>query len=362
MTFNMAIQLPEVYTDDLLGWEIAPEANGNTRNARVYSLVYPPIGFFRFYGIGNGDDHGFYWPLGMEDKAPLVAFTSHDVGAINPENSDIERFYLCELARSGPRDEDVSATMADYRALAEKATGHPQPEEPADNISTDDVDALLRIDPHSPFLLTAVGDICLLDNDPEHAVEYYLKAVTRLPEYVAAHFGLALAYRRMRRAADMVRHLRETLVNSSAFYGGSFWRETWLPGNKMRNDWQRKSLLWLQRSNECPPDLDDDPFLRVVKDLRLELGVKESRDIAILQSLVDEYAQRNQCRESVRLWLRFGEHAAAETTSFRERLGLTPRHFGTRLSELLALAGLTRRAKLTNDMLSRMEKPDGMYL
>lgn len=319
-------------------------------------MIYPPIGFFSFYGIGNGDEHGLYWPLGQEDVPPLVAFTSHDVGSVIPESSNVERFYRCELSRSDGHE------LCDYRWLAERATGRPQPEKTDESIASDDFRGLLAVDPESPFLLTAVGDLSFEDGDLERATEHYLKAVTRLPEYLAAHFALALCYRRMQRPAEVVVHLRKTLVSSTLFYGGSFWRETCLPAISIRNDWQRKSLMWLQRRRDCPPELEDDPFLREVNNLTFERGIKESRDFDILNALIDEYVARSQPLESVRLWLLYGERAAAETTSFRERLGLTPRAFGTRLIELLRLAGLTARADLAADMLSRLFKPDGRYL
>lgn len=360
---QVIMQLPITYCDSILGWEVSPlPADGDGAGTQAYSFVYPPIGFFPFYGLGNGDCHGLYWPLRMEEESPLVAMTSHDVGSIIPENSDVERLYRCELSRSDSARTDLGGTLEAYRWLAEQATGRTQYEEADESFLPDDFAGLLTVDPNSPFLLAAVADVHLQANEPGQAIEFYSRAVSILPEYVAAHFGLALAYRRTRRAADAVRHLRESLLNPSAFYGGSFWAETYLPGNSMRNDWERKSLMWLQRSSERPTELADDPFLDAVKQLTLETGVKESGDIPILQSLIDTYLERDQPFEAVRLWMILGERAAGETTSFRERLGLTPRVFGTRLSELFRLAGLSRRAQLTDDMLTRHAKPNGLYL
>lgn len=344
-------QLPEVYY----------------AGARVYSLIYPPIGFLPFYEIGNGDDHGYYWPLGREESPPLIAMSSHDTGSIIPENSQIVRFYACQVARERAELEDEEDEFEDsfssadeYRSIVEAAIGKSLPDDVIAPVQADDIRGLLELDPESPFLLTAVGDLCMQDNDVEQAIHYYGQAVEHLPEYVAAHFALALAYRRQRQRTEAMHHLREALVGNPVFYGGSFWAETWLPGNKMRNDWRRKSLMWLQQYSQQASV--DDPLIAAACELQFQEGVKESPDFEIFESLIVEYLDRGQPVEAVKIWMLYGHRAAEETVSFRSRLGLTSKRYGERLIELLDLAKLNRRAQLVRDMVTRLQSPEGNHL
>lgn len=78
--------------------------------------------------------------------------------------------------------------------------------------------------------------------------------------------------------------------------------------------------------------------------------------------MVDEYLRCEQPLDAIFLWLNVGDRAALETTPFRERYGFTARSYGTRLATLLRDAGLERRAKLVDNMIATMEKPEGLYL
>ena len=99
-----------------------------------------------------------------------------------------------------------------------------------------------------------------------------------------------------------------------------------------------------------------------VHELTLNTGVAESRDIELLLEMVDEYHRRGRSLDAILLWITVGDRAALETTSFRERYGITARSFGNRLANLLRDAGIGRRAELVENMLSMMEKPEGLYL
>jgi hypothetical protein len=48
--------------------------------------VYPPVGYLRWtvLEVGNGDDYGYYWPVGREDRDPIVCATEHDAGRVVP--------------------------------------------------------------------------------------------------------------------------------------------------------------------------------------------------------------------------------------------------------------------------------------
>src|SRR4051794_30307798 len=48
--------------------------------------AYPPAGYlpWNVLEVGNGDTYGFYWPLGMEDRPPIVCTLLHDAGMLLP--------------------------------------------------------------------------------------------------------------------------------------------------------------------------------------------------------------------------------------------------------------------------------------
>jgi hypothetical protein len=95
--------MPTEYDDDILNVEGGSYPDGTPIKTRVHSLVYPPIGFFPFAGTGNGDYHGFYWPIGREERPPLVAYSSHDAYALIPEHGDLTSAGRCQLARDEDR-------------------------------------------------------------------------------------------------------------------------------------------------------------------------------------------------------------------------------------------------------------------
>lgn len=351
------MKLPTQYDDDLLGYEKGISRDPAPSLPRVYSLIFPPIGFFPFYGIGNGDYHGFYWPTGREHGPPIVAFSSHDAWALIPEHSGVEAIFACELARNKD-DED---SLDGYRELVTRALGMSPVEHDVRGVAPDDYVQLLRFDPSSAFYLCAAGDVLFAKNELAPAERRYRDSLVQLPEYVAAHFGLASVLRRQRRGEEAAIHLRKALVGPSAFYGGSFWSDTSLPG-AFRGDWNRKALMWLQRSKPVHESLIDDPFIKRIHDLTFQTGLAENPDMEILQSVVDEYAIAGEYAEAARVWQLIGERAAMETTSFRERFSLNPSTYGNRLAELLALSGNDLRATLVRNMLAAMEKPEGRYL
>jgi tetratricopeptide (TPR) repeat protein len=236
---------------------------------------------------------------------------------------------------------------------------------PADNgirgVACDDFCELLSLDSASPFYLCACGDLALANNELESAEQHYQKSLAELPEYVAAHFGLACVLRRQRRADELAIHLRKSLIGPLAFYGGSFWADNSLPGS-FRKDWQRKALLWLQGCQVGDELLKSDSFIARMDELTFQPGVAERSDVDVLQTIVDEYATAGAYSEAALVWQLIGDCASAETTTFRQRYGLNPTRYGTRLAELLELAGNVTRAALVKSMLAAMEKPEGLYL
>jgi hypothetical protein len=375
--------MPTEFSDDVLGHDSPPgscypdDTPIVVTERTTYSVLWPPLGFFPFYHIGNGDAYGFYWPVGREEQPPIVAFTNHDVGSLIPVNSGIEGLLRCRLATSDERvddednedDDEMYAedkeSTDDLRDLCEdyllRQNGQLPDSKMTDNVPSTDYPRLFELDPNSPFLLCATADLQVASNQHEAAEQAYLNSIARLPEYAAAHFGLASLLRRQQRAAEATVHLREVLLGSRSLIGRSFWSNVALPGS-FRNDCLRKSLAWLQGANKLHPSLAEDCFVRVIDQLKLQSGLAKSTDIDILQTVVDQYAAESKFAEAARVWQLIGEMAAAETTSFRERYGLKPATFCMRWAELLELSGNPRRAALLRDIVSRLSKPDGLYL
>lgn len=348
--------MPTVYDDAILNVEDDFYPDDNVPTTTVYSIVYPPVGFFPFAATGNGDFHGLYWPIGREDGPPLVAYSSHDAYALIPEYGDLAAAGRCRLAC----DEDRDLNFEFKSAL--DAANVPQPTiDISEVVAVDDHKQLLTLDPNSPFRNCAVADLLIAENELDEAEAHYRKAIELLPEYGAAHFGLGYLLRRTRRHSLASIYLRKSLLCPLAFWGGCFWADHILPGS-FRADWARKALLWLKQLKEPDDSLRDDPFMQNVPALTLDTGVAESRDIELSLAMVDDYHQRGQFLDAVFVWITVGDRAELETTSFRERYGLTPRVFGTRLAGLLRDAGIDRRAELVENMISMMDKPEGLYL
>jgi len=350
------MQMPTVYDDDILNVEGGSYPDGTATRTTVYSIVYPPVGFFPFAGTGNGDYHGFYWPIGREHRPPLVAYSSHDAYALIPEHGDLTSAGRCQLAR----DEDRKLTYEFESAF--DAANVPRPTiSISDVVAVDDHKQLLTLDPGSPFRNCAVADQLIAENKLDESEAHYRRAIELLPEYGAAHFGLGYLLRRTRRQSLASIHLRKSLICPLAFWGGCFWADHILPGS-FRPDWARKALLWLQQLKEPDESLRDDPFMQNVQALTLDTGVAENRDIELSMAMVDDYHKREQFLDAVFVWITVGDRAALETTSFRERYGLTARSFGNRLADLFRDAGIDRRAELVDNMISVMSKPEGLYL
>lgn len=350
------MKMPTVYDDDILRIEHGFCPVGEPKRTKVYSIVYPPVGFFPFAGIGNGDYYGFYWPIGREDSPPMVTYSSHDAYALIPEHGNLSSAARCQLALDEGRE------LTHDFATALDATGVPRPTiDRTDAIAVDDHQQLLVLDPDSPFRNCAVADLMVGRNELNDAEHHYRRAIELLPEYGAAHFGLGNLLRRTRRQCDASIHLRKALMCPIVFWGGCFWAEHVLPGS-FRHDWARKALLWLQQTRDPDESIRDDPFFQNVKHLSFQPSVAEGRDFELYTAMVDSYRSRGQFFDAVYLWITVGERAALETTSFRERHGFTARSYADRLVSLLRDTGIERRAKLVENMISIMNKPHGLYL
>lgn len=300
-----------------------------------YALVYPPVGFFRWpiCSLGNGDDYGYYWPVGREDADPIVALMSHDCGTLNPISSSTEA-----LAREGTSRE-LTALMSQGEGQMENS----EEDEPERELPT--LEDRLRLDDRSPYLLVANADVALARNDVSLAESMYLKAVELLPEYTAAHFGLAMLYRRTRRPAQAISWMLEVIRSPLSFCGASFWADTSLsPDFLNRTDYRRKCLMWLQQTRgEQAPEVEADPLFQARHRLTLAYGVTTNDDYHIYEDAIESYVNQGRITDAVRLTMTYGDLMICETTPFRERYNFTPDGFRQRLKRLFRLGNLDRR-------------------
>lgn len=297
-----------------------------------YAVVYPPVGFLRWSigSLGNGDDYGYYWPVGREDADPLVALMSHDCRALNPIASSIEG--LAQLRTC----QDVSAF---FRAGA--APENVDEEEPTD------FSERLHLDERSPYLLVANGDIALGANDLDRAESLYLKAVEALPEYTAAHYGLVVLYRRRRQIAEAIQWMVEAIRLPLSFRGASFWSSTYLPTDQVnRHDYRRKCLVWLQQARPGQAaTVASDPLFQARERLTFAYGVTTNDDYLIYDEAIERYIQQGQAVNAVKLALTYGELMEGETTPFQERYGFTIPGHRQRLLRLFRAANLESRTR-----------------
>ena len=295
--------------------------------------IYPPVGFqpWPIGGLGNGDEYGYYWPVGRESTDPLVAMTSQDCWALIPVASSLE-----SLARLGDCEE-VNWLV------------HGEPDGTADESDDEKVTLSwaerLAIDPDSPHLLVANADAAMAKNELDKSESQYLRAIHLLPEYTAAHFGLAMLYRRLRKPELAIRSMLETIRSPLCFQGASFWSETSLPLN--RNDYRRKCLMWLQQAKvDDVPSSATDPLFAVRDQLTFATGVKTIDDFALYDQVIEQYTAAGRVLDAIRLLMLVGELMMCETVSFRERSAFTFAAFRGRLLSLFRLGAIERAAFL----------------
>jgi hypothetical protein len=335
------MHLPATYARLLDRW--GTPAEQEVRPVPDYGLVYPPVGFLEWSigQVGNGDCYGYYWPVGREDRDPVVALMSHDCGALNPIASSIEA-----LARLGTC-RDLTALLATGDFPADEEDEEDDAEEVDGPEEAPDVQGRLGLDDRSPYLNVASADLALSQNDTGRAESLYLKAAEVLPEYTAAHYGLALLNRRLRRPQEAIRWMLEAIRSPLAFRGASFWASTYLPPERVnREDYRRKCLLWLQQARpEQAGAAADDPLFRARHRLTFAYGVEANDDYLIYDEAVEAYVRQGRAVDGIRLAMAYGELMMSETTPFRERCGFTLEGHRQRLLRLYRAAGLESRTR-----------------
>jgi hypothetical protein len=254
----------------------------NLSNVGALSWVkcapFPPRGFAAFedHALGNGDMFGLYWPIGMEDREPLVVEIVHDEWAMVPAFSGLDAF----LRLTDHLDE---AEHADWPSLGE--------------------------DQHSPHAcFTASRETARVNIDETCAL--LRCAIEHLPEYTAA-LGFLSAQRLRRGHHEEACRFAVRAVRSPPSLGrGTDLKKTW---------------AWLSRQSRGPEDLADDPiWLRRNALAAPPSGGTKQNDVYLaLAEAAEGYSALGNARAALSVWQAYGEFIWGETVSFRERYGFT---------------------------------------
>lgn len=300
---------------------VAVDASGRPL-PEAWDVFYPPPGFVEMkpFAIGNGDVYGFYWPIGLEEREPIVVSTAHDGWAMVVEASSFERLLGLHWANGHYDLEDVvfDRDVLSQEEISELLAEHsvrfytdrlglalpPRQEEWS-------VPQLLALDDASPALLLqaahglfARGHVSA--TEAEQCEKYLRRALQVLPEFADASFALSNLLRRVGDIEEAASVAVEGLCSPPSF--------------STRWDDRLKALAWLQSlRDEQAPRLTDDPLWRGRARLSLKSGEKFNDDFALYEESIAKYLEQARGARAIRLRVTVGELMSSETSSFRER-------------------------------------------
>lgn len=250
-----------------------------------FKSAYPPLGFYPIAErqLGNGDTYGLYWPIGYEDRDPIVAETVHDSWQVCPRYSCLDTF-LDDAdnyeSRFGDDDDDDLEIDDTYDSLPSIVT-----------------------DPRSPFTCVQAARESLKSQNFDFAIQYLEIAIDVLPEYTEALALLSNQYRRLGQHDLAIRTAIRAITSPPSFGACPM-----------------QLASWLARQTSAPDDLIEDPIWNHRECLTLQFGgVKENSQYAILRNAIETYLSASNFIAAMTLMQTFGELMASETVSFRER-------------------------------------------
>ena len=254
-----------------------------------FQAAYQPLGFcpvFRWQ-FGDGDTFGLYWPVGLEDREPIVAECWHDEASLHPRYSSLDRFLNARLEPLDPE-----APVDEERR------------QPARNVS-------LEEDPRSPTACLNGAREALRAQNVSQAVSLLEIAVEVLPEYTAAQMLLSAQYRRIGRHDDAVRSAIQALISPPCL--GS-------PPTQLAS--------WLSRLSAGPDDVQEDPIWKNRSRLTWKFGgVKHNDNYDVMLAAIQEYLNASAFVPAMTLMQTYQELMRRETISFQERYGFEVEKF-----------------------------------
>jgi tetratricopeptide (TPR) repeat protein len=248
----------------------------------------PLVGMVAFAEEGNGDQRTLYWPEESDSEQPIALSTSHDVYGFIPEASSFEAMLRLRWATLDPEDEEEAEEMESIAELV----GELKPFAGGQNFRS-----ALKIDPDSPFLLTAVADLEQQADNLEAALLDYGKALQHFPAYTAARSGLVKVLNKMSRIDEAVGHSLEVIISPLQLDGRTFWSNFNLPLS--RQNTHEKTARSLKR-RKSPPELSG--HLQVVWDLRQEFDFDgEPPNWQALAKLSEQLQAAGHLRQAIRV-------------------------------------------------------------
>jgi hypothetical protein len=282
---------------------------------------YPPVGYLRWtvLAVGNGDTYGYYWPVGHEDRDPIVCTTEHDVFHVVPLASDLTGCLRLLRATHPEIADEVNEVARDFGITL--AGARPSSAAPPAR-------ALAMLDSRSPQLLLAVAREAMRTGDLALCERSVVEALDLLPEYGEAAFVLSQLYRRQQRFAQAAQALL-VAISSPICFGGGY-------------DARLKCLRGLQgMKDDMFPG--DDVLWRERRRLTFRTGVKENEDFRIYEEAIDSYLAAGTGPRAIWLRMLVGELMSQETVPFRERYEWTKAKQRQDLERDLLRAGLSAR-------------------
>jgi hypothetical protein len=299
----------------------ACDSDGIVREWPATHGVYPPVGYLRWgvLAVGNGDTYGYYWPVGHEDREPIVCTTEHDSFHVVPLASDLASCLRLLRATQPEIADEIKEVARDFGVtLAGIRPSNAAP--PAR--------ALSSLDPHSPQLLLEQARRAMRTADLALCERSLQAALDLLPEYGEAAVALGQLYRRQQRSADAARALLVAISTPLCFGGGDEVR-----------------LQCLRALQGMKDDLlpADDVLWRERRRLTLRTGVRENDDFRIYEDAIAAHLSAGAGTHAIWLRMVVGELMLRETVSVRERHGWTRAKHQQDLARDLLAAGLSAR-------------------
>jgi tetratricopeptide (TPR) repeat protein len=336
-----------------LCWNPDYEVDGSVAWARIDPYLGYVYGFMPWdrLAAGNGDQLGYYWPIGQEDEKPLVGDTMHDASEILPAASSLacllrlkysvqydasEWVFDYDDDDSDPFEdelEELSQEFAvDFGAIVTRFDGKSPSEGGIEYWGAPSAFDLLPLDPESPHLLLCAAKELLQRQDLSGAEGHVRAALRLLPEYSKALFVLIQILRRQlpQRMPEYGYALINYLTTPCVFGGRTFYEQ---------------AFQWLKRLRDEQLPECDDPYWRRRRDLTLVTGVKYNDDFRMYEEILAAYRARGERRRALLFLMRVHELFRRETVSFRERYGWSYDRYVTELRQDLDAAGLTTRTQ-----------------
>lgn len=266
-----------------------PESiNSVSLSYNQYEVPYPPLGFLPFleHQLGNGDTFGLYWPIGCEDREPIVAETYHDEFSLVPHFSSLDKFI--ELT---PEDSFSEEDEED------SFPGTPTYEQ----------------DPKSPAACFQKAKECLQSRDLSTAIEHLKNCVAILPEYEEAQSLLCTQYRRIGENDLAVATAIQAFI-SPIYFGNS----------------SSKLVGWLAKQTNCPDEYKNDPiWLNRNRPFKKFGDSKENDEYLFLKDAIVQYIDQSEFVSAMKLMQKYAGCMYQETVSFQERYNFNLEDFIT---------------------------------